>query len=74
MFNKFYFRLSIRVLVAKIQPDKFVRWCLQMAIFGDFLRPVFSASRVQQVSDQHLKFALKPQHMWQYGRHPIFGG
>jgi len=29
-----------------------------MAIFGDFLRPVFSASRVQQVSYLHLKFAL----------------
>jgi len=27
-----------------------------MAIFGDFLRPVFSASRVQHVSDLHLKF------------------
>jgi len=27
-------------------------------IFGDFLRPVFSATRVQQVSDLHLKFAL----------------
>jgi len=27
--------------------------------FGDFLRPGFSASRVQQVSDQHLKFALR---------------
>jgi len=26
-----------------------------------FLRPVFSASRVQQVSDLHLKFALKPR-------------
>jgi len=42
-----------------------------MAIFGDFLRPVFSASRVQQVSDLHSKFALKPHHMWKYGRHPI---
>jgi len=29
-----------------------------VAIFSDFLRPVFSASRVQQVSDLHLKFAL----------------
>ena len=27
-------------------------------IFGDFLRPVLSASRVQHVSDLHLKFAL----------------
>ena len=32
-----------------------------------FLRPVFSASRVQQVSDLHLKFALRPHH-------PMCGG
>jgi len=35
-----------------------------MAIFGDFLRSVFSASRVQQVSDLHLKFALRPHHVF----------
>ena len=29
-----------------------------MAIFASFLRPVFPASRVQQVSDLHYKFAL----------------
>jgi len=37
----------------------------QMAIFGEFLRPVFSSSRV---SDLHLKFALRPHHVcevWQ---------
>jgi len=28
---------------------------------------VFSASRVQQVSDLHLKFALRPHHVWKYG-------
>jgi len=28
-------------------------------IFGDFLRPVFSASRMQHVSDLHPKFALR---------------
>jgi len=33
-----------------------------MAIFGDFLRPVFSASRVQHVSDLHSKFAIRPHH------------
>jgi len=27
-------------------------------IFGNFLRPLFPASRVQQISDLHLKFAL----------------
>jgi len=34
----------------------YVKLCdgAQMAIFGDFLRPVFSASRVQYVSDLHL--------------------
>jgi len=31
-----------------------------MAILAPFLRFVFSASRVQQVSDLHLKFALRP--------------
>jgi len=32
-------------------------------IFGDFLRPAFSASRVQHVSDLHPKFALRPHHV-----------
>ena len=39
-----------------------------------FLRPVFSTSREQQVSDLHLKFALRPHHVWKYGRHPICDG
>jgi len=33
-----------------------------------FLRPVFSASRLHQVSDLHLKFALRPHHVWKYGQ------
>ena len=37
-----------------------------------FLRPVFSASRVQHVSDLHLKFTLRPHH--KYGRHSICSG
>jgi len=53
LFNSFFFRLSISALVAKIQPDIVVRWCPD----GDFLRPVFSASHVQHVSDLHPKFA-----------------
>jgi len=39
-----------------------------------FLRPVLSASRVQHVSDLHPKFALRPHHVWKYGRHPICDG
>jgi len=38
-----------------------------------FLCPAFPASRVQQVSDLHLKFALRPHNVWKYGRHPIYG-
>jgi len=58
------------VAIAKIQPDKIVRWCPD----GDFLRPVFPASRVQHVSDLHLKCARSPHHVWKYGRHPIYDG
>ena len=43
-------------------------------IFDDFLRPVLPASRMQHVSDLHLKFALRPHHVWKYGRHPICDG
>jgi len=34
LLNKFFFRLSIRALVANIYPDKVVRWCPD----GDFWR------------------------------------
>jgi len=62
-----FFQLSIHALVAKIQPDKVVRWCRDC----DFLHPVFSASRVQYISDLHSKFALRPHHVWKYRRHPV---
>jgi len=35
-------------------------------IFGEFLRPVFSTSRMQHVSDLHFKFALRPHRVWKY--------
>jgi len=50
MFNNFFFRLSICAFVAKIWPDKVVQWCRD----GIFLRPVFTASRSQHVSDLHI--------------------
>jgi len=42
-----------------------------MAIFASFLHPVFTASRVQHISDVHSEFALGPHHVWKYGRHPV---
>jgi len=35
-----------------------------------FLGPAFAASRVQHLSDLHSKFALGPNHVSKYGRHP----
>jgi len=35
-------------------------------IFGDCLRPVFPASRVQHMADLHSKFALRSHHVWKY--------
>jgi len=55
----FFFWLLIHALVAKIHPNKVVQWCQD----GDFLRPVFPASRVQHISDLHPKFALRPHHV-----------
>ena len=59
LFNKFFFQLSIRALVAKIQPDKVVQCCPD----GDFVHPVFPASCVQHISDLRSKFALRPHHV-----------
>ena len=42
--------------------------------FASFLRPVFSASRVQHISDMHSKSALRPHYVWKYSRHPICDG
>jgi len=66
-----FFRLSIRAFVAKIWPDKFVRWCPDGDFLAIFLRPAFPASRVQHISDLHSKFVLRPHHVWKYGRHSI---
>jgi len=40
-------------------------------IFGDILHPVLSASCMQHISNLHSKFALRPHHVWKYGRHPV---
>ena len=69
VFNKFFFQLSIHALTVKIQPEKVVRCCQN----GNFLRPVFAASRVRHISDSHSKLALRPHHVWKYGTHRISG-
>jgi len=57
--------------------ENIARQCCAMVprwrFLATFLRPAFPASRVHQVSDLHLKFALRPHYVWKYGRHPIYG-
>jgi len=45
-------------IVSRVPPKK-----LNIYEISEYKR-VFSASRVQQVSDLHLKFALRPHHVW----------
>ena len=61
-----FFRLSIRV--AKIQPDKVVRWCPD----GDCWR-LFASRICSEPQDLHSKSALGPHHVSKYGRHPTCG-
>jgi len=73
LFNKFFSDCQYVPSLLRYSPSKLcdgARW----RIFCIFLRPVFSASRMQQVWDLHSKFALRPHHVWKYGRHPICDG
>jgi len=45
-----------------------------MAIFCIIFGPVFSASRVQHISDLYSKFALRLHHVWKHDRHTICDG
>jgi len=40
--------------------------------FALFLCPVFPVSCMQHISDLHSKLALRPHHVWKYGRHPLY--
>ena len=69
MFNKFFADYRSMPQLRRYCPTKLC----DGAKDGDFLRPVFAASRVPHISDMHSKFAQRPHHVWKYGRHPISG-
>ena len=69
LFNKFFPTVDICFSCEDIARQNCAivrRW----RIFGEFLHPEFSASRMQHTSDLQNKFALRPHHV-RYGRHPI---
>jgi len=68
LFNKFYFRLSIHALVAKIQSDKIVRRCPDGEFSLIFCVPYFQRAACSTFSDLHSKFALRRHRVWKYGR------
>ena len=68
LLNEFFYRLSIHTCL--ICQDIAWQSCAMVPrwrFLATFLRPAFPASRVQQVSDPHIKFALRPHHAWKYG-------
>jgi len=73
MFNKFFSIVDI-FLACEVIARQICAMVRKWQIFGNFLHPVFSASHVQPVSDLHPEFALRPHHVWKYGRHPICDG
>ena len=66
-----FFPIVDMCLSCEDNPNKVIRWCRDGDFWRLFLHPVFPASRVQHISDLHSKFALRPHHLWKYGRHPI---
>ena len=71
LLNKLFFLIVDACLscedIARQSRAMVPRW----RFLATFLRPVFSASRMQHISDLHSKFALRPHHVRKYGRHPI---
>jgi len=72
-----FFRLSIRALVAKIWPDKVVRWCPEGDFLVCFLGSAFPASRVQHISDLHYTLCPRknglPEHVYKSSKLARFG-
>jgi len=71
LFNEFFFPVVDTCLswedIARESCVMVPRW----RILGDFLGPAFLASHVLHISDMHSKFALRPHHVSNYGKHPI---
>jgi len=68
MFNNFF-----PIVDTYLSCEDTARQSCAMVPNGDFLRPLFAASRVPHISDLRSKFALRPHHVWKYGRHSISG-
>jgi len=66
LFNNFF-----PIIDACLSCEDTARQSCAMVSRWRILRPVFSACRVQYISDMYPVFALKPHHVCKYGRHPV---
>ena len=73
LFNKFFW-LSICALIAKVLPDKVVRWCQDGVFWRCFASCIFQRAACSTFQTCISKFALGPHHVWKYGRHPKCDG
>jgi len=69
LFNNF-FRIVDTCLICKDIAGQSCAMVRRWRFFASFLRPLFSASLVQYISDLHSKFALRLDYVTKYGRHP----
>jgi len=71
LLNKFFFPTVHTCLNCEDTAQQSYAMVPRWRFFASFLCPIFPASRVQHISDLHPKFALKPHHVYKYGRHPL---
>jgi len=64
LLNKFFFPIVDTCLSCEDTARQSCAMVPRWRFLATFWRPAFPASRVQQVSDLHLKFALRPHHVW----------
>jgi len=71
LFNKFFFPIVDTCLSCEDIAGQSCAMVPRWRFLWIFLHPVFSASRVQYISLLHSKFALRPHHVWKYGRYQV---
>ena len=63
LLNKFFLPIVDTCLICEDIARRSCAMVPRWRLLATFLRPVFAASRVRQVSDLHSKFALRPRHV-----------
>ena len=71
LLKKFFFPIVDTCLCCEDIARQSCAMVSRWRFLATFLRHVFSASRAQHLSDLHSKNALRPHHVWKYGRHQI---